>query len=165
MTGSSNSTYMFYCLLITICTACGSMQKYSGESQKIIVSEPKILFVSILLEKNYNGTIDITKSQTKIVNGYMRTSDNNYTGDTETYILCSILEKNNRSIKQLKIDNPLLKIVEFVDQNGNLNKRLIESKKEWLTFRTEYDSKLRRIKLELFLENKLSLIDQIDISL
>lgn len=155
--------YIIFSLFFTLIAACAGMQKYPGENSSIISSKPEILFVSILLEKNENEKIVIIDKQTKIVNGKIKTEHNNFSENSKEFILCSFLNNSNKTIKELKLENPLMRVVEYVDQTGKLGKTTIESAKEWLTFRTEYNKNIKLIRFELFSENRLTLIGQISL--
>jgi len=123
----------------------------------------QILFISIKLKKNSSDKITVHNTQIKITDGKIKNEQNYYSGDPRNYILCSIVNNNNNELKQFKIDNPLFRMVEFVDKDGQLGKKIVESSEGWINIRTRYNEDFDKIKITLSSDGVLTLIDKVKI--
>ncbi|MFC2120414.1 hypothetical protein ACFLTI_02355 [Bacteroidota bacterium] len=145
---------LFTVLTFFILCACTGGKNLSQNKTKNLNSDPGILFVSVLFEKNINGRINIVENNISITEGTMKKGKVNIQEFENNYLLCSFLDKNNKLIKQKKFPDPFIKIVEYVSENGELRKETIELEKEWLNFRIEYPENLSKLNFEIFNENK-----------
>jgi len=133
-------------------------------------SEPYIAFYILKAKQNENN-ISIEVSQTKKVKGKIKgifTSIISKTNFKDKHWLVSFQNVSNNNLIQLQIQNPLIEQVEFINDENNLEKKVIHHKEKEFVIRIPYDNSINSITFEsLIKENQKFIkktIDQIDLN-
>lgn len=136
---------IIYFILFTGCSTNSSIIDKGIRDQN---AKPELLFVSVLMEKDSTGKITITGKEINVVEGSIKPVTNKTVYLENEYIICSFNDKNGNLVKQMKYPNPLKKTVEFVNDNGALEMKTVEIKRDWLNFRIEYNQIINKIIFE-----------------
>ena len=112
-------------LLLFVVLSCASKQQIISEESKII-PKPKLLFLNYQISKTTDNKKTIVLINQKTIDGKLKnktkTELKTSLGDLE-YI---ILDNDFNEIGKNSIKNPLVKIVEFINDLGNFEKRIID---------------------------------------
>ena len=133
-------------LLMILVIACASKQQVL-ENEAETEQQPKLLFLNYTISKSDNDKKTISLINQKITDGALKkTTKPNYKtsfGDLE----CITLDKNLNQIEAHSIKNPLTKIVEYINDLGNFEKKLIELDSAQFSIRLQLDSKVKYLRI------------------
>jgi hypothetical protein len=122
-------------------------------------STPQIIFMNFELSKQEDGRIKADLINTIITEGKIKGSK--YTGKEMRIgdLVCKGLDKNNNVIQNLSYNNPMLKTIEYVNDEGQLGKKQISLDKVQFTVRMQLNPNTKSIALEQVAQkNSISLI-------
>jgi len=155
-------------LIIVACKPTQTNNSTSEVSQKEY-SGPKIVFFFFEASKNANNSIQIVLQEQKLVEGklkgffYKEIPSNEF---KKTNLLVTFKSNTDDKI-QLQIVNPLNEEVEYINEEGQLEKKTIYHEKKEFVVRIPYNNPINSIKFEQLTEinQKLSplFINQIDL--
>jgi len=163
--------YFFYISLLLIISCKSQKTQDIEHTQNPVFSEPHIVFL-LLKAKKIKEKISIETMQNKLVKGKLKgifspiistenLKDKNW--------LVSFQDHSKTGIIQLQITNPLVEEIEFINDNNELEKRVIYHKEKEFVIRIPYDNSINSITFEsLKKENKNIIknnIEQIDFKL
>jgi hypothetical protein len=111
-------------------------------------STPQIIFMNFELSKQEDGGIKADLINTIITKGKIKeTQHNEYKGEVGD-LLCKSLDRNSKVIQSLHYDNPMLKTIEYVNDEGQLGKKQISLDKAQFTLRMQLNPNTKSISLE-----------------
>jgi len=127
--------------------ACKSQQPVTNKENYIPV-QPKLLFLTYNLSKTSKGDLEANLVSKIIVDGKLKEPHvENLNSQSET-ILCVQTNKNLISMQRMVLENPLVKIVEYVDGSGQLRKKRIELDSTQFSVRMQLHSQSKFILLK-----------------
>jgi hypothetical protein len=110
--------------------------------------ENQMIFLTYHIQKS-GDNLEITYIKNSIaegrIKGYSQEKQHDELGNLE----CTILDKDFKILETLFIENPLKKVVEFVNDSGDLEKRMIERDKTDFTFRMPFPDKAKYVRMQL----------------
>ncbi|MBQ0788342.1 MAG: hypothetical protein KBT69_12625 [Oceanihabitans sp.] len=138
---SLKSAFIIALIFVFSCTI--NKQVIAVEPEVVI--PPKIIFLNYVLVKNARDEKSITlinqiKTEGKL-KGKPESIENTNPGDLE-YIL---LDKNFNAIEKHALKNPLKKTVEFVNDFGNFEKRIVDLDRVEFTLRIQLQPEAKHI--------------------
>ena len=147
--------YIFFVIVI----ACKPTQPKdaNSENSQLEYTGPKIMFYFFEAIKKENNNVEFLLQEQKLVNGklkgffYEEVPSNEF---QETNLLVTFLNNSTNTI-QLQITNPLIEEVEFVNEEGNFEKKTIYHNKKDFVIRIPFDNPINFIKFDV-----LTKIDQ-----
>lgn len=105
--------------------SCASKQVLT-EKESIAHSEPKLLFLNYKIAKTTNDEKTIILINHKVTDGKLKNTslieEKLNLGDLEY----NLLDKSLNEIEKKSVKNPLVKIVEYINDLGNFEKRIID---------------------------------------
>lgn len=110
--------------------------------------ENQMIFLTYHIEKSDSNLeiTFITKSITEgRIKGFTIEEKHNELGNLK----CTLLDKDYKTLETLFIENPLEKVVEFVNDSGDLEKRMIDLDKTDFTFRMPFPDKAEYVRMQL----------------
>ena len=139
-----------YLILIVSIISCASKKQVTTEDsiateEPIVIPTPKILFLSYQLVKNAQNEKNIAllnqiKTEGKL-KGKPKKIENTTLGDLE-YIL---LDKDFKEVEKHALKNPLNKTVEFINDFGNFEKRVLDLDSVQFNLRLQLPTKAKHI--------------------
>ena len=130
--------------------SCASTNKQANEKEV----PPRIVFLTYNIKINKDKETEITFVKHKLVDGKIKgfsTTDKNQTeGDLE----CAFFDNKKTVLQVVNIENPLKKIVEFVNDSGNLEKRLIALDSTQFVIRAPYVENTKFLEISEITEDK-----------
>lgn len=132
--------------------SCANTKQQSNEKEL----PPKIVFLTYNIKKKTEKDTEIVFLKHQIVEGKIKNFENNSENQTEGDLICSFLDKKKNVLQVIYIKNPLVKIVEFVNDSGSLEKRVFELDSTQFVIRTPYIENTKLIEVsEVSLDKKL----------
>jgi len=112
-------------------------------------SWPKIWFINLKMyyDQDSDSTI-IELINYKLVEGKLKQDNENHTYKGDGGLICSFITLQNELIKQITIENPLQKTVEYSDENGKLMKKKVSLDNAEFSIRISSPEEIRYIKFE-----------------
>jgi len=111
-----------FLIFLFLIHSCASVNEQSSEKE-----EPnRIVFVTYKIKKNKGNETEVSFLNHKLVDGKIKGYSNNDLNTTEGDLKCTFLDNKRTVLQVVNIKNPLKRIVEYVNDSGNLEKRLIE---------------------------------------
>jgi len=161
--------HVLYIVLLVLASCKSHLPKEASNNlNNTELSEPHIVFYILKAKQNENN-ISIKISQTKIVKGKVKgifTPTISKTNFKEKHWLVNFKNALKNNIIQLQIKNPLIEHVEFINDNNNLEKRVIHHKEKEFVIRIPYDISIKSITFESlikenqkFIKNPIAQID------
>ncbi|WP_341215912.1 hypothetical protein [uncultured Wocania sp.] len=133
-------------VLILFCiTACASRKNLSQEN-KILESNPQLLFLNYTISINNAGKKKIHFINKKIADGKLKSNSSKYikTGNIND-LKCIQLDEKSKEIESILIKNPLVKTVEFVNDSLIFEKKVLNLNSAPLSLRIQLNSKTKSI--------------------
>lgn len=135
-------TYIFLLSFILI-LCCASQQVVTHVTE--IDEKPKLLFLNYNIVKIDDTKKIISLINQKTIEGRLKGKTNpefkGILGDLE----CSILDSGSNEIEKMSIKNPLVEIVEFINDLGNFEKRKIDLDSAQFSIRLQLPPKSKYI--------------------
>ncbi len=146
--------YIFFLLLVSCKLTQVTTSDISVEKQK---EEPQIAFFFLEASKLSETTFQVNLIKQKIVKGKIK-------GLFEKVIpaekllnenwLVSLSDIHKNNIWQIQIHNPLIQEFEFVNEEGNLERKTIYHDKKEFVIRVPYTNSIKTITFEQLIKNK-----------
>ncbi|HLT32261.1 MAG TPA: hypothetical protein VKZ98_00595 [Aquaticitalea sp.] len=109
--------------------------------------EPKLLFINYSVSKNNGGKVDVQFINKIITKGRLKDRSNLRplvgVGDIE----CLQLDKNNKVLERSYYSNPLQPIVEYLNDDNELEKRQMQLETAQLAIKLQLNERTETIKL------------------
>jgi hypothetical protein len=161
----------FYLALLTLLVSCKPSQP--KETTKSVAqttySEPHIMFLFMQASQE-NNKVEIKIIDKKIVKGKLKGSFVQNIVQEELQAgkwLVSFKDQAKNNSLQMQIFNPLIEEIEYINDDGNFEKKTLNHVKKDFVIRIPYDSSIKMITFEsLFRDNqrvKQLFINQVDI--
>ena len=161
---------LFIVLLVFLSCKSHQPKEISKDFVNTELTEPYIVFY-ILKAKKKENKVSIEVSQTKKVKGKIKgvfTSTISSRNFKDKHWLVNFQNVSNNNLIQLQIQNPLIEQVEFINDENNLEKKVIHHKEKEFVIRIPYNNSINSITFEtLIKENQKFIkkrIDQIDLN-
>lgn len=119
-----------------------SRQEYTG---------PKMMFYFFEAIKKENYSVEILLQEKKLADGKLKGFFHKEIPSNEfqdTNLLVTFLNDSTNTI-QLQITNPLIEEIEFVNEEGNFEKKTIYHDKKEFVIRVPFDNPINNIKFEV----------------
>ncbi len=154
--GMSKLFSRFYCqfmqivLVCCLIVGCKTTDNYSSlpNAGVAATSQSKIIFLTYEISKNKSGQLDLVLLQKIIADGTLKKvpehGQNYIPGD----LLCTQLDEHKSMLDQFKIDDPLVKVYEFANEGGELNKFKMNLKQSQFTIRRQLSSETRFVSIQ-----------------
>ncbi len=133
-------------LLIVLAIACKTTKEEPIEETKV-ASGPQLLFVNYKITKQEGGDEKVEVIDKIIAAGKMKVNRNKIPKEENRYFQCVQLDKNKEVLKTDFFANPLLKDIEYVGDDGQLGRKLIEVESVDLSIRIQLDPQAAYISL------------------
>ncbi len=135
---------------VALVIGCASKQNIVT-NEAIITKEPQLLFLNYSISKQSNGKKHIRFINKIVTDGKLKHKANrNFQNGTIGDLECVELDENLNRIQSLHIKDPLVMIVEYVNDSNALEKKTIK-----------LDSSQFSIKLQMHTNTKFILINEI----
>jgi hypothetical protein len=133
-------------LLFILLIACASKQPVIINGPEI-EEHPKLLFINYMISKTAEGEKNIKLINQIITDGNLKklnkTSDEKSFGDLE----CTTLDKDLNQIGTHLIKNPLKKIIEYINDLGNFEKKILDLDSAQFSIRLQLQTNVKYIKI------------------
>jgi len=162
--------YFLYIIFIVF-VSCKAPENTLSQSEKTIQKEtPQIGFYFFEAKKSGNDPIQIRLAKQKIVKGKIKgffettISSNKWALDKWIVTFVNVAKQ---PVMQLQISNPLIEELEFVNEDGNFEKRTIYHDKKEFVIRIPYEHSIKTITFEQITKDnntlKPTLLNQIQL--
>lgn len=128
--------------------SCG-MKAQQVASEVINEQEPKLLFLNYSISKDSNGKTIATFINKVITTGRLKDKSSKQPLSDVGDIECIQYDKNKVVLQRTYVKNPLQPIVEYVNDNGELEKRQIDLETAQIAVKLQLDE--RTVMIRLFL--------------
>ncbi|WP_452232517.1 hypothetical protein [Lacinutrix sp. MEBiC02595] len=123
--------YFSLIILLFSMLSCASKRQVTAEDIIVIeetktIETSKILFLNYLLVKNTGGKKSITLINQINTEGKLKGKPENIPNATIGDLEYMLLDKDFKAIKKYALKNPLKKTVEFVNDYGNFEKKVLD---------------------------------------
>lgn len=161
--------YYFSFIFISLSLAACSVNKKKTPANTSPVTEleeiievnstPQIIFMNFELSSPINGEITANLVNTIITEGKIKGSKNSAREIKIEDLVCKGLDKNGKVIQSLSYDNPMKKNIEYVNDEGELEKKQITLNETYFSIRMQLNPNTKSIALERFApDNSTTLI-------
>ncbi|MFD2823076.1 hypothetical protein ACFS5M_05310 [Lacinutrix iliipiscaria] len=130
--------------ILFVVMSCASKQQVSSEDLKVI-SKPQLLFLNYSISKNASDEKTIVLMNQIITDGKLKNKSKTEEKTSIEDLECLILDKDFNELEKISIQNPLLKIVEFVNDLGNFEKRILDLDSAQFSIRLQLKPKAKHI--------------------
>jgi hypothetical protein len=160
----------FYLALLALIVSCKPSQpKETTKPVSQTYSEPHIMFL-FLQAVQVNNKVDIKIMDKKIVKGKLKGNFVQNIAQEELKVnrwLVSFKDQAKNNSLQMQILNPLIEEIEYINDDGNFEKKTLKHVKKDFVIRIPYDGTIKMITFEnLIRENqhiKQLFINQVDL--
>jgi len=148
----SRIVYLLFFLIVAI--SCASKQN-TVEKETIIPKKPQILFLNYTIYKDKSGEKSIRLINKIKTEGRLKTKNKDLEKTTIGDIEYHILDGNSQVLEKISLKNPLLKTLEFINDFGKFEKRIIDLDSSQFTIRLQLDPKAKYISISELTKMKL----------
>ena len=138
--------YMLCAGVILLAYACAISTRYPFKNNE--KTDPKILFLNYTMSKSKTRETKVALANKIIVKGKIKDNsikiDDNRLGNLE----CIQADDKLNSIKTIYINNPINKTIEYVNDNGEFEKKQIKLDSAQFSIRMQLDSKTKFILIK-----------------
>ena len=138
----TKTTTLLFILFVVM--SCASRQQVSSEESKIS-PKPQLLFLNYSISKNADDEKTIVLINQIITDGKLKSKTKSEEKTSPEDLECLILDKDFNELEKIIIKNPLLKIVEFVNDLGNFEKRILDLDSVQFSLRLQLQPKAKHI--------------------
>ncbi|GGG41889.1 hypothetical protein GCM10010976_11800 [Bizionia arctica] len=139
---------MKFLIILFLIHSCANTKNQKDEKE-----EPaKIVFLTYSIQKNPETQITFLKQ--KLVVGKIKGYANNDKFQSEGDLECTFLDAKKNVLQVVNIENPLRKIVEYVNDSDNLEKRIIELDSTQFIIRAPYIENTKYLEISEFSKDK-----------
>jgi hypothetical protein len=141
---------IYVILFITLVTGCISRKNQLDSNSKHdeVPMSPQLIFINYKATKSKGNLIRIELINKKIVDGNLKKGDSRESISSEMNFKCVQLDENTIVIDSLYISNPLIKDVEYVNDDGSLSKKRIELDSAEFSVRLQLNHRTKFISLK-----------------
>ena len=133
--------------------ACGSKQ-FAVQENEIPKINPKLIFLNYSISKNENGEKNIKFINQIVTDGKLKSNSMNFLKEPSIGDLkCTQLDKSSNELQILFIENPLKKVIEFVNDSLNFEKKTVNLKNNELSLRLQLNSKTESILISEIIDS------------
>ena len=127
--------------------SCVTRQVTTKQGNTISI-KPRLLFLTYSIYKSSNGNFRANLINKIIVEGTLKRVNNEHNTRSPSTIQCIQTNKNSMPIQTINMNNPLIKIVEYSDETGQLNKKQIELDSTQISIRMQLHSQSKFVILK-----------------
>ena len=138
---------VFILISITACQLSCAGKKPLAETEPDPELPPKILFLNYMIRTNENGSKSIKLINQITAEGKLKDTSEKKAKGTEGDLLCSVQNNENQEIEKFVVENPLKITVEFINDLGNFEKKLITLDSAQFSIRMQLHPKARHIRI------------------
>ncbi|MCX7547890.1 hypothetical protein OS188_07985 [Xanthomarina sp. F1114] len=121
-------------IFLFLISSCATTKEQTNEKEV----PARIVFLTYHIKKNTKKESDITFLNHKLVDGKIKGYSNNEKNLSEGDLECAFLDKDRKVLQVVKVENPLRKVVEYVNDSNHLEKRIIELDSTQFVIRAPY---------------------------
>lgn len=110
--------------------------------------EPQIIFLNYSIKRNAAGSPEIRFINKIVADGKLKKNSPENQSLENGDLICVELDDNSQPIKRINIPNPLSRVVEYVDESGELAKKTIELDSAQFSVRMQLDANAEAIAIE-----------------
>lgn len=153
---------LLFSSVLILFSACGNY-KNTTTTKNTIEHSPEIIFLYYSIEQALSGKRNIQFINKKIVDGKLKSKQyepikNGKEGD----LILLELDENLKELLKIRIKNPLIKTIEFIDESKNFKTKVIKLDKTRFTVRLQLQNSTKYITISNFAENKPLIKTQIN---
>jgi hypothetical protein len=115
---------------------------------KLEQSTDKILFLNYEISRESDGSISVKLQDKQVKNGKVKQKLMILNGNEGDDFEIKLLGSNSKSFGRYEIESPLERVVEYVDNAGQLNTKLIVLDSAQFTIRLQADPKIKFIAIQ-----------------
>jgi hypothetical protein len=142
-------------IVLFLTFSCTSFKIQSNEEKET----PKIIFLTYSIKKNTKKETEIIFQKKKLVDGRIKDFTNDNKNQSAGDLECSFLDKDKHILQVVYIKDPLNKLVEFVNNSGNLEKKIFETDSTQFVIRAPFIGNTKFIEIsEITSDNTLKKI-------
>jgi len=142
---------IYFILLIAIISGCISSKNQLDSSSKYddaLPMSPQLIFINYKAKKRNGSSIKIELINKIIVDGNLKKDDSRESISSEMNFKCMQLDENTTLVDSLYIPNPLIKDVEYINDDGLLSKKRIELDSTEFSVRLQLNPRTKFISLK-----------------
>jgi hypothetical protein len=133
-------------LSIILVMSCASKQQII-ENDIEIEQYPKLLFLNYTINKGENGEKTIALINQKTTDGKLKNKSEKKEKTSFGDLECITLDKDLNQIGLHAIKNPLKKIVEYINDFGNFEKKILDLDSAQFSIRLQLQSKVKYVRI------------------
>lgn len=138
-------------IILACLFSCGS-KKNTPPSLKNIELTPELVFLNYTINKTSNGQRTISFINKTITDGRLKNTNHKKTGLIGD-LKCTQIDKDSIEIEYIIVDNPLLKIIEYINDSLIFERKKIELNKASLSLRLQLNSKTESIVISEIIDS------------
>lgn len=152
------SVYL-YIIYLPLLFSCSSYQNSTLKNTAINnqTIKSRILFVNYSIQKGYNASLKVELIDKLIVEGNLKSRSLQSQPISSDDLWCVQLDANSKHLDTIRINNPLIKDIEYVDSEGMLGKKQIQLDSTSMSLRFQLKPQTKYISIQKN-NNKLSKI-------
>lgn len=132
-------------LLMVATISCGTKKQLQKKTIEI-EENPKLIFLNYTVSKKENGEKNIVLINKIAADGRLKKDNKNYLNNGVIGDLtCTQLDKNYNTIQTILIENPLSKVIEFVNDSLIFEKRIVDLDNIELALKLQLDDRTKSI--------------------
>ncbi len=139
---------MFFLLGMLPLLSCTSQAQPVSSKEKV-ESNLQLAFFNYTISKDLNGNLETQFINKTITKGRLKDTSNNKVLTKLGDIMCIQYDKNNRVLERIYISNPLKPIVEYVNDDGDLEKRQLDLDSAKFSIKMQLNEQTQGIRLLL----------------
>lgn len=130
-------------IVLTLIFSCASSNDKTNKTNE----QPRIIFLTYSIKKNKTEETEIIFLKKKLVEGKIKGFTNDNKNQSVGDLECSFLDKDKNNLQVIYIKNPLNKLVEFVNNSGDLEKKIFESDSTQFAIRSPYFANTKFVEI------------------
>ena len=125
--------------------SCG-VKKNSLQENEILEINPKLIFLNYSISKKENGKKNIQFINQIVTDGKLKSNSVIFVKKPKKGDLkCTQIDKNSNELQSLFIENPLVKLIEFVNDSLRFEKKNVNLENNELSLRLQLHTKTKSI--------------------
>lgn len=141
---------MKFLIFLFLINSCANTKEQINEKEVLA----RIVFLTYSIQKNTEKETEITFLNHKLVDGKIKDYSNNDKNTSEGDLECVFLDSKKNVLQVLNIENPLRKVIEYVNDSGNLEKRIIELDSTQFVIRAPYVENTKYLEISEIADDK-----------
>lgn len=151
-------TFLLLTLFLIGCSVGKKADITPVQKETVTDETPKILFINYKISKAEDHSVDADLINTIIANGTFKNTDEVSQSLNKGDYICLQLDEEGGILDQLRISNPLVKNIEYVNEEGSLEVKTIHLETTDLNIRLQLNPETRYISLQIAGDPNLELI-------